>query len=68
MQSHLLKNDLKTGHNNEGEKPINLFTPKQLKGINLELSIITDLTWHNHQVPGKIQSVVFDTHSVKSFR
>src|SRR5699024_1639752 len=50
---------------NKGEIPAKLFTPKQLKEINLELPRITDLTWHHHQVPGKMQLVVSDTHSVK---
>ncbi|MBU5465785.1 HNH endonuclease [Virgibacillus sp. MSJ-26] len=49
---------------NKGEIPAKLFTPKQLKEINLELPRITDLTWHHHQVPGKMQLVVSDTHSV----
>ncbi|KIQ86368.1 hypothetical protein RW25_13085 [Bacillus sp. L_1B0_8] len=49
---------------NKGEIPRDIFTPKQLKMIELELPRIVDLTWHHHQVPGKMQLVVSAKHSV----
>ncbi|MEI4803436.1 HNH endonuclease [Bacillus sp. FJAT-51639] len=49
---------------NKGEIPRDIFTPKQLKMIELELPRILDLTWYHHQVPGKMQLVVSKTHKV----
>lgn len=44
--------------------PKDMFTPKQLKMIELGLPRIDSLTWHHHQVPGKMQLVISDKHSV----
>ena len=48
----------------QGKIPKDIFTPKQLKMIELELPRIEGLTWHHHQVPGKMQLVISDKHSV----
>ena len=47
----------------QGKIPKDIFTPKQLKMIELELPRIEGLTWHHHQVPGKMQLVISDKHS-----
>ncbi|MCX2824483.1 HNH endonuclease [Bacillus pseudomycoides] len=48
----------------KGEIPKDIFTPKQLKEIKIGLPRISDLTWRHHQIPGKMQLVVSETHSV----
>ncbi|WP_371388930.1 HNH endonuclease, partial [Bacillus pseudomycoides] len=47
-----------------GKVPKNIFTPKQLEDIFDEEPYIFNLTWHHHQVPGKMQLVISDIHSV----
>lgn len=41
-----------------------LFTSKQLAQINADKPRIQGLTWHHHQVPGKIQLVISKVHDV----
>ena len=47
-----------------GEVPNDIFTPKQLAQINAGKERIQGLTWHHHQVPGKMQFVVSKVHDV----
>ncbi|CAH1202464.1 hypothetical protein PAECIP111893_01794 [Paenibacillus plantiphilus] len=46
----------------EGKVPKELFTDLQLKYIMAEKDRIPGLTWHHHQVPGKMQLVPTDVH------
>ncbi|MFP7174501.1 HNH endonuclease [Priestia filamentosa] len=46
----------------KGEISKDLFTEKQLAQINRGKAKIQDLTWHHHQVPGKMQLVVTNIH------
>ncbi|MFB6468426.1 HNH endonuclease [Cytobacillus sp. Hz8] len=46
----------------KGEVSRGLFTPEQLEQILKERAKIKGLTWHHHQVPGKMQLVVKDIH------
>ncbi|QXE03373.1 HNH endonuclease [Terribacillus sp. DMT04] len=48
----------------QGNIPRDIFTSRQLKMIELELPRIEGLTWHHHQVPGKMQLVISDKHGV----
>ncbi|WP_280141395.1 HNH endonuclease [Bacillus sp. 71mf] len=48
----------------KGEILKEIFTPKQLKEIKIGLPRISDLTWHHHQVPGKMQLVIKKKHSL----
>lgn len=48
----------------QGEIPKDIFTPKQLRDIENGEARIKGLTWHHHQVPGKMQLVVSKTHKV----
>jgi len=47
----------------KGEVSKDVFTPKQLAQINAGKPRITGLTWHHHQVPGKMQLVVSKIHA-----
>lgn len=48
----------------KGDIPKEIFTEKQLRDIYNEEARIKGLTWHHHQVPGKMQLVVSKTHKV----
>ncbi|MBT2216285.1 HNH endonuclease [Virgibacillus dakarensis] len=48
----------------KGEVSKDLFTAKQLRDIENGEARIKGLTWHHHQVPGKMQLVVSKTHKV----
>ncbi|WP_242168327.1 HNH endonuclease [Priestia koreensis] len=48
----------------KGEISEEVFTTKQLRDIYNGEARIKGLTWHHHQVPGKIQLVVSKTHKV----
>ncbi|WP_419881018.1 T7SS effector LXG polymorphic toxin [Peribacillus sp. B-H-3] len=48
----------------QGELSKELFTSKQLRDIENGEARIKGLTWHHHQVPGKMQLVVSKTHKV----
>ncbi|MBK4744334.1 HNH endonuclease [Bacillus cereus] len=41
-----------------------LFSPDQLAQINAGKTRIKGLTWHHHQVPGKMQLVISKVHKV----
>lgn len=47
-----------------GEISKELFTKKQLAQINDGLPRIDGLIWHHHQIPGKMQLVIKEVHSV----
>ncbi|MGG0725080.1 T7SS effector LXG polymorphic toxin [Bacillus mycoides] len=47
-----------------GEISKELFTPEQLSDIMKGKAKIKDLTWHHHQIPGKMQLVNSDVHGV----
>ncbi|AZK48577.1 HNH endonuclease [Paenibacillus lentus] len=47
-----------------GEVPKDIFNEKQLAQIEAGKARIQGLTWHHHQVTGKMQLVVTDTHGV----
>ncbi|MDY0404690.1 HNH endonuclease [Virgibacillus sp. 179-BFC.A HS] len=47
-----------------GEVSKDLFTSKQLAQINAGKARIQGLTWHHHQVPGKMQLVISKAHDV----
>lgn len=48
----------------EGKVSRELFTPQQLNQIEKGRARIKGLTWHHHQVPGKMQLVLTDIHGV----
>lgn len=48
----------------KGEISKELFTKKQLAQINDGLPRIDGLIWHHHQIPGKMQLVIKEVHSV----
>lgn len=48
----------------KGKISKDIFTPKQLAQINAGKTRIQGLTWHHHQVPGKIQLVISKVHDV----
>lgn len=48
----------------QGKISKDIFTPKQLRDIENGEARIKGLTWHHHQVPGKMQLVVSKTHKV----
>ena len=48
----------------QGDISKEIFTTKQLRDIHNEESRIDGLTWHHHQVPGKMQLVVSKTHKI----
>ncbi|WP_163092756.1 HNH endonuclease [Bacillus cereus] len=47
-----------------GKIPKELFSPDQLAQINAGKARIKGLTWHHHQVPGKMQLVISKVHKV----
>lgn len=47
-----------------GKIPKELFSPGQLAQINAGKARIKGLTWHHHQVPGKMQLVISKVHKV----
>ncbi|PGM60556.1 hypothetical protein CN947_16785 [Bacillus cereus] len=47
-----------------GKVSKDIFTPKQLAQISAGKERIQGLTWHHHQVPGKMQLVVSKVHGV----
>ncbi|MCC5804344.1 HNH endonuclease [Rossellomorea vietnamensis] len=47
-----------------GEVSKDIFTPKQLAQIDAGKERIQGLSWHHHQVPGKMQLVVSKVHDV----
>ncbi|PDY18130.1 MULTISPECIES: HNH endonuclease [Bacillus cereus group] len=47
-----------------GKIPKELFSPDQLAQINAGKARIKGLTWHHHQVPGKVQLVISKVHKV----
>ncbi|MBC6309915.1 HNH endonuclease [Listeria sp. FSL L7-1582] len=47
-----------------GDIPKDMFTAKQLAQIEAGKARISGLTWHHHQVPGKMQLVNSQAHSV----
>lgn len=48
----------------QGNISKDIFTSKQLRDIENGEARIKGLTWHHHQVPGKMQLVVSKTHKV----
>ncbi|MFJ5771008.1 HNH endonuclease [Psychrobacillus sp. NPDC093180] len=48
----------------QGKTTTEIFTTKQLRDIENGEARIKGLTWHHHQVPGKMQLVVSKTHKV----
>ncbi|WP_245699701.1 HNH endonuclease [Paenibacillus glacialis] len=48
----------------KGEISEEIFTPKQLAQIKAGKARIQGLTWHHHQIPGKMQLVISKVHEV----
>jgi len=46
----------------KGEVPKDIFNPQQIDQIEKGRARIKGFTWHHHQVPGKMQLVLEDTH------